>query len=101
VVLLHRIRSRPDALFAPEFAQLARTGDLRGYSLLGPRSTGSGWWGGKNRLDPAAEVTRLVPDVADREVYVCGPAPWMTQVQQTLQQLGVPRTAIHAEEFSW
>ena len=101
VVLLHRIHSQSDALFAPEFAQLARTGDLQGFALLGRRSPGSSWWGGRNRLDPAVELPQLVPDLGDREVYLCGPGPWMTQVQLTLQELGVPRTAIHAEEFTW
>jgi ferredoxin-NADP reductase len=39
--------------------------------------------------------------VAQREVYLCGNPAWMTQVQQTLRSVGVPRSAIHAEEFSW
>ena len=50
---------------------------------------------------PCCFVHPVVPDLRDREVYLCGNPAWMTQVQQTLQALGVSRSAIHAEEFSW
>jgi predicted ferric reductase len=101
VVLLHRIRSNADALFASEFGYLAQRGDLRVQPLRGARSPGSGWWGGSRPVEPDDALLRLVPDVLDREVYVCGPGPWMTQVQRTLRSLGVPQSAIHAEEFTW
>jgi len=101
VVLLHRIRSQADGLFVREFATLAQSGDLRGMALVGKRSPASSWWGGARPVDPTTELTRLVPDVTQREVYLCGPAPWMTEVRKTLQAVGVPKSAIHAEEFTW
>jgi ferredoxin-NADP reductase len=101
VVLLRRLHSQADALFDQEFAQLAGRGNLRVHGLVGRRSAASGWWGGARPVDPSAELRRLVPDLRDREVYLCGNPAWMTQVQQTLQALGVSRSAIHAEEFSW
>ena len=101
VVLLQRMHSRSDALFDAEFGALAARGDLRMHGLVGRRSTVSGWWGGSRQIDPTAELRRLVPDVAQREVYLCGNPAWMTQVQQSLRSVGVPRSAIHAEEFSW
>jgi len=101
VVLLHRIHSQPDTLFAAEFGHLAGVGDLRVHALPGRRSASSAWWGGSRRIDPGTELRRLAPDLDDREVYLCGPAAWMTQVQHTLREQGVPKTAVHAEEFSW
>jgi predicted ferric reductase len=101
VLVLHRIRGQADALFGPEFTELARTGRLRGFALAGARSEASGWWGGSTPLNPAVELRRLVPDLGEREVYLCGPAPWMAEVQQSLRALGVPKSVIHAEEFSW
>jgi ferredoxin-NADP reductase len=100
-VLLHRVHGSSDALFDREFQQLAGRADLRVKYLLGRRSTVSGWWGGSRTVDPAAELRRLVPDLGQREVYLCGNPAWMTQVQESLQSLGVSRSAIHAEEFSW
>ncbi|MGS0685386.1 ferredoxin reductase family protein [Nakamurella sp. GG22] len=101
VVVLHRIRSGADALFVREFGQLAAGGHLRGFSLVGHRSEVSGWWGGDRQVDPAAALTQLVPDLSDREIYLCGPGPWMTQVKQTLGELKIPSTSVHAEEFAW
>jgi ring-1,2-phenylacetyl-CoA epoxidase subunit PaaE len=34
------------------------------------------------------------------EVYICGPVPMMQNVEQTLQQLNVPKSQIHIEYFS-
>ncbi len=101
VVLLHRIGGPSDALFAREFSQLAAAGDLRGVPLVGHRSAVSGWWGGQQPVDPRAALARLAPDVRDREVYVCGPGPWMDQVQRTLRELRVPDRQVHAEQFTW
>ena len=58
-----------------------------------PRRTCGSWPGrapvrgqrlvGRQRaVDPAAELRRLVPDLARREIYLCGPVAWMTQVQR-------------------
>lgn len=101
VVVLHRIRHPHDTLFAAEFAYLAQHGDLRVFPLAGSRSADSAWWGGPRPVDPADELRRLVPDLRHREVYICGPAPWMSQVNRTLRALGVPPRLIHAEEFTW
>lgn len=101
VVVLHRIRSGGDALFVREFGQLAAGGHLRGFSLVGRRSDASGWWGGETPVDTATALTQLVPDLGDREIYLCGPGPWMTQVKQTLSALKIPSASIHAEEFAW
>ncbi len=101
VVLLQRISGPADALFAREFAQLASGGDLRVVPLVGRRSPVSGWWGGRRPVDPKAALRRSVPDVRNREIYLCGPVPWMDQVRQTLRDLHVPDHQTHAEEFSW
>ncbi len=101
VVLLQRISGTADALFAREFGHLATVGNLRGTMLVGHRSKASRWWGGARPVNPKHALQHLVPDVRHREVYVCGPAGWMDQVQQTLRELGVPRRQVHAEQFTW
>jgi ferredoxin-NADP reductase len=39
--------------------------------------------------------------VADRDVYVCGPAPWMGAVRAALSQAGVADSQVHCEDFAW
>jgi ferredoxin-NADP reductase len=42
----------------------------------------------------------LVPDIADRDVFVCGPLPMTEAVLGSLRRLRVPRAQVHAERFS-
>lgn len=102
VVVIHRIPTPSDALFPREFAALARRGDLRVVAAVGHRHPEvSGWWGGPVPLDPATAIRSLVPDLTDREVYLCGPGPWMQEVRTTLRSMGADTRHIHAEEFGW
>jgi predicted ferric reductase len=49
----------------------------------------------------AAGLTRLVPDVAQRDVFVCGPEPMMDAVTAVLRSLGVPDRRIISERFGY
>ncbi len=59
---------------------------------------------GSNRLSRAAwfspaNLARLVPDIADRVVYVCGPTGMMAAVRASLDALGVPSDQVRTEAF--
>jgi predicted ferric reductase len=89
-VLVHRYADRP--LFAGELAQLAAERGLRVVDLPGPRTY------------PANDPTALldhVPDLAYREVYVCGPEDWAQQVRRTALAAGLPPENLHIEIFRW
>lgn len=102
VAIIHRISGPEQQLFAREFAALAARGNLLVLAATGHRCPEvSGWWGGPRRVDPAEAVRRFVPDVADREVYLCGPQAWMADVRRTVLALGVRLASVHAEEFSF
>lgn len=53
------------------------------------------------RLSDVDALLRVAPDVVDRDVYLCGPAPWMDAVRDALWQAGVPDRQVHVEDFSW
>ncbi|PKK15028.1 ferric reductase-like transmembrane domain-containing protein [Thermomonospora sp. CIF 1] len=46
-------------------------------------------------------LRRLVPDVADRDVYLCGPPGMMQAVIRALRRAGVRRRHIHYESFEF
>ena len=48
-----------------------------------------------------ATIARLVPDIADQDVYLCGPADLMRAVEAALRELGVPASKVHAERFAY
>jgi ferredoxin-NADP reductase len=49
----------------------------------------------------AAGLRALVPDVRNRDVYICGTLPLMESVRASLKALAVPRSQIHLERFAF
>ena len=47
----------------------------------------------------AAALKQVAPDVATRDILLCGPPPMMKAVAAQLLSLGVPRHQIHTERF--
>ena len=74
---------------------MARTRGAQVQYLVGPRDGPTG-----DQLD-AASIERLVPDVRDRDVYLCGPVSMMQRVEGSLRRLGLSAGQIHAERFAY
>jgi len=49
----------------------------------------------------APAIGRLVPDIAQRDVYVCGPGGFMKSFIAAARTLGVPQARIHHEDFAF
>ena len=65
------------------------------HLVLGTR--GAGW----ASADMPATLVGLVPDVAERDVYVCGPTQWADAIEREARAAGVRRESIHREAFAW
>ena len=89
-VLVHRYAEQP--LFARELAVLAAERGLRLVDLPGPRH---------EPLNDPRLLAHLVPDLAHREVYVCGPGQWAAEVAGAALAAGLPPEHLHLETFSW
>jgi ferredoxin-NADP reductase len=98
-VLLHRYTGRP--LFADEFSRLARDRGLQVVPLPGRRRDADSWLGAgvPAEVDDLAALLWWVPDLAERDVYVCGPDAWAATVQWLVAEAGTPREHIHVESF--
>ncbi|MFC3574684.1 ferredoxin reductase family protein [Streptomyces yaanensis] len=90
-VLIYRVATDRDAVLHDELRELAHAKGAELYLVTGPAVP--------DRLAPR-ELARLVPDVADRDVYVCGPPGMTSAVLGSLRELGVPKPQIHFERFS-
>ncbi|MEO8436858.1 MAG: ferredoxin reductase family protein [Chloroflexota bacterium] len=95
MTLLYRARDAESILFRDELETLARRRGIRIHYLLGPRDGPAG-----DQLD-AASVEGLVPDVRERDIYLCGPVAMMQRIEVSLRRLGLPRRQIHAERFAY
>jgi predicted ferric reductase len=99
-VLLYRYTGRP--LFERELATLAADRGLDVVGLPGHRRAPGSWLG--DGVGPAGDLTALkywVPDIADRDVYVCGPEAWADDVRRTTEAAGLPADRFHVESFGW
>jgi predicted ferric reductase len=100
VVVLHRFTGPP--LFAREFAALARGRAVSLVPLPGRRRAPDSWLGpGMGPDDDVAVLRARVPDIAERDVYLCGPTPWTDLVRSTLLAAGTPADHVHLEAFGW
>ncbi|WP_341927146.1 ferredoxin reductase family protein [Nocardioides psychrotolerans] len=99
-VLLQRFGTEP--LFVTELDQLARERGLHVVHLPGRRRAADSWLGdGMGRHTDVSALLVWVPDLADRDVYVCGPSPWTDAVRRTALAAGLPPEQLHVENFGW
>jgi predicted ferric reductase len=99
-ILLYRFGDRP--LFEAELAALSRERGLRLIWLPGHRRSPTSWLGhGVGRADDLTALTSWVPDIAERDVYVCGPESWAADVRRTTEAAGLPADRFHVESFGW
>ena len=93
LVLIYRASRAEDLVLYPELEAIARQRGLGLFARVGPR--------GRPQEDPlrSAELRAMVPDVAEREVYLCGPAGMTRAVDAQLRAAGVPKRRIHIEAF--
>ncbi len=101
-VLVHRTSAADDPLFARELGELSARG-VRVVPVPGRRITGRTSWLPREaaHLDDATALRRLVPDLAERDVYVCGGAVWANAAAAAARAAGVPAGQLHIERFSW
>lgn len=93
VVVLYRVRTDRDAVLLNEVQQLVARHRGRLHVITG--RTGDG----VRPFEPAG-LRHYVPDVIQRDVYVCGPAAMTNTVLASLRALQVPARQVHAEKFS-
>jgi predicted ferric reductase len=99
-VLLQRYAEVP--LFVGELQTLAAERGLSVLHLPGHRRGPGSWLGaGMGQVDDLGALRWWVPDIAERDVYVCGPEAWTDLVRATLTAAGLPEDRLHLETFAW
>jgi len=96
VRVLYRAHSEGHLVFKKEMDALTANLGVRVDYLVtqagSNRSSRAAWFSPVN-------LTRLVPDIAGRVVYVCGPTGMMAAVRASLDALGVPSDQVRTEAF--
>jgi ferredoxin-NADP reductase len=95
VVAIYRVLSREDIVFAEELEELERRRGVAVHYVVGNHAAPDG----AGLLSPE-HLGELVPDLAEREVYLCGPPAMTSVLRKRLQAAGVPRRRLHVERFA-
>jgi ferredoxin-NADP reductase len=94
-VVLYRVVAADDVVLRAELDSIAARRGIRLEYVVGDHRAGDG-----ARLLDAAHLRELVPDIEERDVYVCGPPAMTDALLARLRDAGVPRRDIHAERFA-
>ena len=98
--MLQRYTAEP--LFKAELETLAAHRGLHVVDLPGPRHTSTSVLGPAARgMSELIALQRWIPDIAEREVFLCGPSTWTDGMERLLLAAGLPRDRIHTESFGW
>ena len=92
VVVIVRASTVADVVHRAEIAALVEHRGGRLHEMIGSRH--------KLRLGARA-LRHLVPDIAGRDVYVCGPEGFGAEVIAAAEKLGVGTDQIHIEAFGF
>jgi predicted ferric reductase len=95
ITLIYRANISADLVLRHELDGIARDRGATVHYLLGPPRRGP-----RDHLS-APQLRALVPDLLERDVFLCGPPPMMTAARAGLREAGVRNRNIHHESFTF
>lgn len=95
-VLIYRVQNEGDVVFREELDELARERGITVHYIVGDHRDP-----GNRHLMSAEHLLQLVPDIAQREVYVCGPPAMSTFIESNVRKAGVAEKYLHSESFAF
>jgi len=96
VVVIHRVQAASDVVFASELARISAERNIAVHYVVGDHTQDEG-----RELLSAAHLRELVPDLSERDVYLCGPPAMLVAIQRNLRRAGVSRRQLHVERFAF
>jgi glycine betaine catabolism B len=101
VVFVHSARTPSDIIFRRELDMIASTVPTVHIFHVCERDSPREPWGGLRGFLSEGVLRLLAPDLAERVVFCCGPAPYMAAVRRMLVEAGFDMQNYHEESFSF
>ncbi len=95
-VVIYRASTPADVVLRDELDAIADRRRAEVWYVIGARRDP-----GPRAMLTAAGLLQLVPDVADRDVYLCGPRGFVEAVRRAARRAGVARRQIHDTLFEF
>ncbi|MDR5838026.1 hybrid-cluster NAD(P)-dependent oxidoreductase [Caballeronia sp. LZ034LL] len=101
IVFVHSARTPDDIIFARELDLIASNQKNFRASFVCERVGARTSWPGVTGFLSLPLLKLIAPDYLEREVFTCGPAPYMKAVRDLLDEGGFDRKHYHEESFSF
>jgi ferredoxin-NADP reductase len=98
IFLLYGARTTEDFIFREELEYLQKRHPNLRIAATMSRAEGTAWMGATGSLSKEF-IARAVPEIARRQIHLCGPPPMMEAVKAALAELGVSKEQIKTEAF--
>jgi predicted ferric reductase len=95
VVVLYRTLTEPEIVFFDELQRISAESGTEVRYVVGDHATEEG----AQLLSPE-HLRELVPDLDERDVFLCGPPAMIKRAESSLRRAGVPRRNLHVERFA-
>ena len=94
LIVLYRVVEEEDVIFRRELDALSAASGAVVHYLVGDHEGN-----GRDLLAPA-HLLELVPDIVERDVFLCGPPAMAAYIRKNVREAKVPRRQVHAERFA-
>jgi glycine betaine catabolism B len=99
MTFIHSARSPKDIIYHRELEHMAsRIDNFSLHLICEKHGLGEPWAGYRGYLNHKM-LELMVPDFLEREVFCCGPTPYMNAVKRLLEVAGFDMTRYHEESF--
>lgn len=100
-IFVHFARTPPDIVFRRELDLVAQRPSRLQVTHVVESVTGErGWTGHRGRISRGL-LDGVAPDLCEREIFCCGPPPFMATVRGMLHEAGYNMTHYHEESFTF
>ncbi|WP_106308217.1 hybrid-cluster NAD(P)-dependent oxidoreductase [Paraburkholderia sp. BL18I3N2] len=101
IVFVHSARTPDDIIFARELDLIASNQAHFRTAFVCERVGARTNWPGVTGFLTLPLLKLIAPDYLEREIFTCGPAPYMQAVRNLLDEGGFDRSHYHEESFSF
>jgi len=96
ITLIYRATRDQDLIFRQELETLAAERGAQLLYLTGDRTSIE-----HRHYLSRRHLRQLLPDISQRDVYLCGPPKMMDTIEGEVRRLGVPDDQLHRDDFSF